>query len=160
MKRILIAAAALSALAAPAFAQDALNLSGTVAPICSITAPNDSSNVNLSGTTSLGNLIIQCNDPQGFTASASSLNSGRLTEVGNPTYYTYELGVAFAGNQNLSAPKSFNTQQLGGNAGAAAAAAVGGLPVALSLVNVTRPAGQANFAGSYSDTITFSIAAN
>ncbi|WP_122465025.1 MULTISPECIES: hypothetical protein [Brevundimonas] len=158
MKRILVAAAALSAIAAPAFAQDALNLSGSVAPVCTITAPADNNAVNLSGATTLGSLTVQCNDPQGFTASASSLNSGRLVEANNPTYYTYQLGVNGVGNQNLSSPVSFSTASLGGNAGAAAAAAVGGIPVQVSLQNVARVG--SNFAGSYSDTITFSIAAN
>ncbi|MFJ6023062.1 hypothetical protein ACIQC9_00520 [Brevundimonas sp. NPDC092305] len=158
MKSILVAAAALSAIAAPAFAQnDSMTVNGSIPAVCSIQAPGDAT-VNLASGSSqaIGGVTIQCNDPQGFTAGASSANGGKLvnTEAAGSSY-AYTLTVeGMPGNFPLTqATQSIDAGGLGGAAWAINPQVVN-LGVAIGAQN--GPA----FSGTYSDVITFSISAN
>lgn len=160
MKRILIAAAALSAFAAPAFAQtsDAMTVGGSIAPVCSIQAPGDAT-VNLGGGSTsqgIGGVTLQCNDPQGFTAGLSSANNGRLVNTESAgSSYAYSLTVAgMSGNFPLTtATQTINSSGLGGNAFAITPQVVN---LGVSLGGLTGPA----YSGTYADVLTFTISAN
>lgn len=157
MTKLMIAAlAATTALATPAFANtDTTTVSATIAPVCAIDGPANISSVALSGPTQLGNVTIQCNDAQGFTASVESANSGQLKDSNSPTYFDYTLSAPGFSARQLTSKVTVNSTTYGN---AAAAAAVGGIPLAVTL-NIAAQHG-ASFAGTYSDVLTWDITAN
>jgi hypothetical protein len=163
MTKLMIAAlAATTALATPAMANtDTTTVWATVAPVCSIDGPADNGSIALTGTTALGPVSVTCNDPQGFTASITSANGSKLADSsngGSPTTYDYTLSIAGVAN-NLSlagSGQSFNSASYGG--AAAYVADHPGLAANVSLNVGTRNG--ANFAGVYSDVITWTINAN
>lgn len=140
--------------AAPAFAaSDAVVVYGSVPYVCTISAPADNGSVNLAGgTTALGNLTAQCNDPQGFTASLDSLNDFKLAEAGNPSYFTYVLDVS---GLNISSDQSINSNAMGPPEDYDLISTVT-VPLAVESTTLVGPA----YAGLYQDTITFTINGN
>lgn len=158
MKKILIVAAVSAIVSAtPAFANEAnTTVYAQVAPICTISAPGTTL-INLSGATAIGDVTAQCNNAAGFTASVSSLHSGNLADqnnASNATVYPYTLAVGPFGNVPLTgAGTQITSNQLGGSAALINATSYG------LTVNVAAPVGAA-FAGTYQDTISFSLTAN
>ena len=153
---MIAALAATTALATPAFANtDTTTVSATIAPVCAIDGPADISSVALTGGTGLGNVTVQCNDAQGFTASVASANSGLLKDASSPTTFAYSLNFGPGGTHTVNSPVVVNSAVYGT---AAAAAAVGGISLPVTL-NITQQNG-ASFAGTYSDVITWDITAN
>src|SRR5690606_2751300 len=120
MKKIIIAALATTVFAAPALAAtDTTTIGADIAAVCTIDGPNDNANLNLASTAaqSLGNVTIQCNDPQGFTASATSSNAGKLKAAhgGSTTTYDYVLNVAGLGDRSLASTQAINSSSYGVN---------------------------------------------
>jgi len=155
MNRIVLAASAVSALAmmaAPAFAGD-LTVSGTVTAVCTVSAPANEA-VALSGSTTLPPLSIHCNDPQGFTATVSSAKGGVLkdADTGNRDSYGYKLAITgLMQATSLASPVSVSSV----SARTQRAYVTGPQEFPMSLTDVTLSG--AGFAGTYSDTITFTI---
>jgi len=163
MKKILMLAVASAALVTtPAMAQfgssntDSAEIGATIAAICTISGPADNLTLAPNTVTSLGNVGAQCNDPDGFTATLTSLNNGVLkgADSNNATTIPYTFTITGVtdgdGPQSLSLPKAFN--------GTARQEAVDGfvLPMQIQTGATNGPA----YADAYSDTITFSIVAN
>lgn len=163
MKKLTFAAAlaATTAFAAPAFAATSTTTIGAdITPVCTIAGPSDVTNLNLApaavGTIqTLGNVTIQCNNGSGFTASATSGNSGLLKSAHGTsgTTYSYVLNVAGLGDANLATAQSINSHTYGVDD-----YALGPVPVAVG-VKITGHTGAA-FAGDYRDTIVWTITAN
>lgn len=161
MKTIFAAAAAVAAFAAaaPALANsDAMTVSGSVAPVCTISAPTDAT-VTLTTTSAqnLGNVTLQCNDPQGFTGSVASANGGQLRNTEAPSSYrTYQLSSSAgltAFTPTTEGQPAFNSVNYSANA-----AAINGLPIPVA-ITVGAQFGPA-YAGTYSDVLTFTVNAN
>lgn len=158
MKKLIIAALATTVFATPALAAtDTTTIGADIAAVCTIDGPNDNANLNLTsaGLQNLGNVTIQCNDPQGFIASATSSNAGVLKAAhgGSDTTYAYKLNVAGLGEISLASTQSINSETYNINdyAISAKSIAVG--------VKIGDRDG-APFAGDYRDTITWSITGN
>lgn len=158
MKKLLIVAAVSAIVSAtPAFANEANTVVyAQVAPVCTISAPGVTA-INLSGTTAIGDVTAQCNNAAGFTASVTSLHGGQLSDQDNSfngTDYPYTLTAAGIGTVSLSGTgTTINSSAFGGSA-----ALINAVTVPLS-VNVGAPNGPA-FAGTYQDTISFTLTAN
>jgi hypothetical protein len=156
MKKILIAvAASVIVSATPALANTAnTTIYAQVAPVCTISAPGTTA-INLSGTTAVGDVTAQCNNAAGFTGSVSSLHNGHLADQNgvSATQYPYTLTLAGFGAVPLNGTTSISSAQLGGNA-----ALINATTFAMS-VNVAAPNGPA-YAGTYQDTISFTLTAN
>jgi hypothetical protein len=160
MKKLLIATTALAAfsVSAPAFAQssDTTTISATIPLVCTIDAP-DGGAVAVSGTTEIGSVSAKCNDPDGFTATLTSLNGGKLTGLDSDNTstipYTFTISGATDGTgpQSLAAPKVFPRTP-----GDQTAIDGFSLPMQIQTTGTNGPA----FADKYSDTITFAIVAN
>ncbi|WP_122465026.1 MULTISPECIES: hypothetical protein [Brevundimonas] len=154
MKRILIAVAAVSSLAAPAFAQssDSINLSGEVAQICTIATSGDQTINLISGSQDVGDVTIHCNDPGGFTVTATSAKNSALVHTEAPgSSYAYTMNSTPWGAVRFGVP--VNANDIGG-AGLYVTPQVVGLDI--SVGSITGPA----FAGDYTDQVTFTISAN
>lgn len=154
MKRILIPAVALSALAAPAFAQssDSMTVSGAVAQICTITTTGDALVNLLSGSQDVGSVTIQCNDPQGFAVTATSENNSALVNTRAPgSWYAYTMNSTPWGAVRFGTPVT--SSEIGG---AGSYVTPQTIDLDISIGAATGPA----FAGTYSDLVTFTISAN
>ncbi|MFJ6023063.1 hypothetical protein ACIQC9_00525 [Brevundimonas sp. NPDC092305] len=149
-----IVAAALSALAAPAYAQssDSMTVNGVVPAICTIATTGDAV-VNLaSGSQAVGGVTIQCNDPQGFTTTVGSANGSALVNTEAPgSFYAYTMNSSPWGGVRFGVP--VNSSEIGG---ASAYVTPQFISLDISVGAVTGPA----FAGSYTDLVTFTISAN
>ena len=175
MKKLLVAALAATTLATPALAQNASSrdrdrtvVTANVAYLCEIDAPPEAilANPQISGAGStLGDVVIDCNDPDGFTFSADSRNglvagpqnqpSGQLlaTDSANNTsailYRVVVDGASFFGSP----------RQPQGLAGATDAGDfIGGRIVPVSLIS-DGFRGDA-FAGTYRDVVIFTVDGN
>lgn len=157
MKKLVFAALAATTFATPALAAtDTTAISATVPAYCEITAPADNTAVNLTvGQLSAlaGGVKVKCNDPQGFTAGVSSANGGKLTEANNPTFYNYSLHVPGYGDVAVTSAVALNSNGFGANAWA-----INEQTIALSVKMGARSG--PNFAGTFSDTLTFEINGN
>lgn len=152
MKKLFAVAAAAAALSsAPAFANDTV-IYASIAPICYLTGPANNGSVNLNGSTLLGDATAQCNSPGGFTASLTSLNGFKLKDQGNPVNvndYPYKLSIP-------TLPLINSNQSYTGNAGSTLLINAVSAPITV----VTTGHSVAPFAGTYQDTLTWTITAN
>lgn len=155
MKKLALAALAASAFAAtPAFANSQNTVIYANVPlVCQITAPGNNGSINLNGSTPIGDVTAQCNNAAGFTAELSSLNGFKLkdqTNSSNTTTYAYSVSVAGVGSM-------INTNQsLNIHPGPAETLS----PIALGVtINTSGPTGLP-YAGTYQDTLTWTLTAN
>ena len=154
MKKLALAALAASAFAAtPAFANSQNTVIYANVPlVCQITAPGNNGSINLNGSTPIGDVTAQCNNAAGFTASLSSLNGFKLKDQGNAsntTTYAYSVTVAGVGTINTN-------QSLNINPGPAETLS----PLAFGVtINTSGPTGLP-YAGTYQDTLTWTLTAN
>lgn len=161
MKRIAIAAI-LAAVSAPAFAATdsaSTTLSGTVAQVLDVSAPTNASLGDLSssavgGTALLGDVNVKSNSPNGLSVKISSLNGGKLLGPQSQSF-GYSLtapGVGTITPTVAGAPFNVNGGQLGGYL-------LGNgqtVPVTIKLTSLPTN----KFAGTYNDTVTFTVEAN
>jgi hypothetical protein len=153
MKKLAIAALiGASFVATPALA-DTTVIYANVPLNCSIDGPDNNGAINLNGTTALGDASATCNNAAGFIVAISSLNGFKLKDQdngANATTYAYQLKIdglpAFNTNQ------SFDSNALGANA---ALITPQSAPVSVITSGPTGPA----YAGTYQDTITWTITA-
>lgn len=153
MKRILIAAA-LSTLAAPALAQtsDSMTVSGSVPQVCTISTTGDALVTLASGAQDVGSVDILCNDPQGFTVTATSQNNSALVNTAAPgSFYAYTMNSTPWGAVRFGVPVS--AAEIGGSGLYVTSQTI---DLDISVGAVTGPA----FAGTYTDLVTFTINAN
>jgi hypothetical protein len=160
MKKLTFAAAiAAAAISSPSFAQafgtsdtDTTTITAEIDLVCTIGAP-EGGDVEIDATTAIGDSSAQCNDPDGFTATLTSANAGKLVgaDEDNATVIPYTITIAGAGTYSLAAP-----QELPREPGDQQAVDGFSLPTS---VNVAEPVGPA-FADAYSDTITYEIVPN
>lgn len=159
MKKLVIAAlAASTAFATPAFAQssDTATITASIALICTIDAPAGGT-VPVNGATGIGNVSAQCNDPDGFTATLSSANAGKLVgaDSNNGTAIPYTFTIT--GVTDGDGPQSLATNKVFPRSPGDQVAVNGfSLPMQIQTAGPNGPA----FADTYSDVITFSIVAN
>jgi hypothetical protein len=183
MKKFVIAAlAATSALGAPAFAQnasgvgnsDSMVITANIPEVCTVSAPVDITVTNFQTNGSggsLGNVNINCNDPEGFTFSTATANGGTATAEGSPagllvpTDSAADTSIVYrvvANGQTLfGAPKQAGDLETG----ATPATYIGGHDIPVSYVSSgfrsrNGGPGGAAFAGIYQDTVTFTVASN
>lgn len=154
MKKLALAAlAAATMISTPAFA-DTTVIYASIAEVCTVDGP-DNKEINLSGSTPLGNVVAQCNNATGFTFQIQSLNNFALIDQdaanGNGTTYPYTLSVA-------GLPGTISNNVTFNSAPGLNAAIITPQSAAVT-VNVAAPTGPA-YAGVYQDTITWTIAAN
>lgn len=158
MKKLVIAAAVSAiAFASPALAASTANtiITANIASVCTIGAPG-LEGVILGGAKVIGNLDLQCNSAGGFTAGVSSANNGKLTSgvSNNTTTYDYQLNIAPYGTFTpTSGPAGAN---ITANPGDTSLLAAKHLPINVIVGTANGP----EFAGNYSDTLTFYITAN
>lgn len=155
MNRLLLAGLALTSmgLAAPAnAATDQTTVAGYIPLVCTIDSPpsNDGIDLSTGATTALGDVLAQCNDPQGFTASVDSANNFKLVDAGSTTHFTYSLSLAgfgsLSGDGSISLSPPTSDPLL--------------VPQSAALSLTTTGASGPAYAGYYQDTITFSINGN
>ncbi|MBL9068860.1 MAG: hypothetical protein JNM03_02580 [Sphingopyxis sp.] len=155
MKKLALAAvAAATMISTPAFA-DTTVIYANVPLVCNVDGPESNGGVNLNGTTALGDITAQCNNAAGFTFSITSLNGFKLKDQdngANATTYAYSLAIAGVPG-SFTSNQSFNSNALGANA-----ALITPQSAAVS-VTTSGPTGAA-YAGTYQDTITWTISAN
>lgn len=157
MKTIFAAAALLSVVAAPAFAQssDSTLLTSSVALICTIDAPADTTVTLASATQNIGNVTAQCNSASGFTSTVSSANAGFLEDSSsqnNPTRYPYTVNIP--GSPALQLTSDYVLVSSPNNQDALLTAVT--YPISIAVGAGTGPA----YAGNYQDRLTFSLTAN
>ncbi len=185
MKKLLIAAVASTAfIATPALADNTLtySLDADVGSICGVFRHNGTAyvtnvpvNFGELATTSAnvpvgaGSATYRCNNPNGFTRTISSANSGVLRRDGSAGGAANEIefrmshgggsGLGFA-TQTLATPKVTNlsgsTAFLAGQTGSVNFEVTG---VQASLGGNQAP-GTTVFAGNYTDTVTIAITGN
>ncbi|MEA1651479.1 hypothetical protein UAJ10_21000 [Nitrospirillum sp. BR 11164] len=143
------AAAAIAAVlfAAPALADTSgsIKLSGTVAQTCTVAVTDAQTQLNIlagSNNVTVGSVVETCNDGAGYTITVASTNGGSLRGT-SPTvppvsYTTIYDGQSGTGTVNVTR----SSAQFGKTA----------------TVAVTVPANAQAIAGSYSDTLTITIA--
>ena len=154
MKKFLIAATAASTMfAAPAFAQDSVDieLSGTLAKACGISAivngPFDVLDMTSTAVQGAESVTVSCN--YGGTASVAfeSANGGSLDSGSNSVDYTFFLsGSSLSGGVSLAAPAVVNNYPTAG----------GNVSRSMSV----QLASAATVAGTYTDTITATVTPN
>ena len=158
MKKIISTLLALGSVSAFAATSGDLILSGTVAPVLSLSvSPSGNTNLDIeNGETGkqVATVDEECNDPDGFTVKAYSTNGSSLVHEDKSTLSTaYTLSYDGGPNQSLGA----------GPAGAISLKSSGDLTVKysnVSNVKVNVSAYTNAPAGVYSDTVTFLIEAN
>lgn len=113
MKKLFaVAILASSAIAAPAMAQsfgtgpsDTTTITAEVAAVCTIDAPAGGM-VPVTGNTNIGDVRLQCNDPDGFTATVSSAHQGVLkgadSDNASTILYTFTVPGVTDGTSPLS----------------------------------------------------------
>ncbi len=144
-KLIAAATAALLAAASPAAAntQGTLQLNGTVAQVCTISVQDGNQSLNISGgenTKQVGTVTENCNRGAGYSIAVTSANAGRLVSGNNFVAYsvTYDGQANAVGQTVARTAAQFNK---------------------VSPVAVTMPANPTAIAGTYADTLTFTISA-
>jgi hypothetical protein len=149
MKRILLATAAVVAMSGSAMAAGTIDLTGTVASACTITAGPAAFPLNMSvltaqtGTT----LSVTCNSFTGYKLTASSLNLGTLIHSGGAPAVPYQ--VTFDGQAALA---SLAAPVIG------AAHNPGAITTAEDISFAVTLGSAGPFAGTYSDTVTVEVA--
>lgn len=129
------------------------NFGGTIAPMCKVAgAQNNTAALTLSSNTSqdIGTLEVWCNTGRDATTKYSSANNGYLVDGDNRIAYTLDVGEL---GQNIDLASDFadtNTQAGQGNDGAGKT----------QTLKVTPKGTGLESAGSYSDTITVTVAYN
>ncbi|WP_126176523.1 hypothetical protein [Tsuneonella rigui] len=165
MKKIVAFAVAASAFSAPAIAAttDSVNISGVVAPVCELTAPADVTNLSLNAgaETGLGQVVFQCNDPQGYQLARYAVNQ-QLVDIsggGSSTTYAYEIKDLFSGpnyGPPLSSVGSF--QNVNGIRQVSTDPDYGvGAPAAFGVAVRVGQRNGPGFAGTYGDTIRYEV---
>jgi spore coat protein U-like protein len=125
-----------------------IRLMGTVAVNCTVAVTDLSPSLNLVGgetAKQVGTVVENCNSGTGYTVSVASAGKGTLTSTGSGTQpVSFTLGYD-GQSSSLSSDLTLNrsTAQFGKS-----------VPV-----TVTIPANAQRIAGSYSDTLTITIAA-
>jgi len=163
MKTIVIAAIALSALAAPAFAQSTsgtVAVAGAVPSFCDMTvnAANTALNIvdNVPKSQTIGAMNLHCNSATGFSVVPSTTNGFKLTNPNTPSTVGYKLRAdGQAGPSEMPAGQGLN---YGPNGNTAAATTAAGFNAGIYLDTFASTG--ALYAGTYSDTITLTISAN
>ena len=167
--KIVFAALAATVFATPAFAQvtnmptpiapieplpqtsDSVALIGKINPVCTIDAASSSVSVNLTSTAeqAAGDVTIVCNGANGSVAKVSSPTNGKLSGP-NGSSFSYQVGAQgqFVAPTTAGAPF----------VALPAAMQFGLAPLAMK-VKIVGSTGNA-YAGSYTDTVTMTIAAN
>lgn len=160
MNRIFFAASILliGSAAAPALADDIL-VSGEIPVSCSVTAPGDKTNLDLSNgnAQAVGAVNVKCNSYSGFDATITSTNNGALVSDASPSRYSYAVNYG-AGPINLTTPHTAMARQGGDAASIAAAASAAGKDYNLVIENISTT--DIPYAGVYADTLTFTITAH
>ncbi|MGD2134083.1 MAG: hypothetical protein PVI23_14920 [Maricaulaceae bacterium] len=160
MKRFLIAAASVTALAAPAAADSStysVDIYGDVSPFCE--AINDSISAvetlsALDGTLqSLGDVTYRCNLPDGFQRTVTSTNGGQLS---GPEGLTIDYSLSHSGAPSIAFPATQLTAPLVDSRAGSYSLALG----QTGTVSASAVAGTFLWAGVYTDTVELEIAAN
>ncbi|WP_207480619.1 spore coat protein U domain-containing protein [Arenibaculum pallidiluteum] len=141
------AVAALIALSGTALAATSgtIRLNGTVSATCSIAVTDGNQTLNLTGGENdkqVGTVVESCNSGAGYTVTVSSSNGGQLRNGNATVGYTLRYDTQ-SGNLNGPLAVSRDQAQFGKTV----------------TVGVSLPANANAVAGSYSDTVTISIAA-
>ena len=150
MRKIILAAAAFAALlSTPALAQSngAVALKGTVPLVCTVGVTDMNQSLNLTGgesNKSVGSIVENCNSGTGYNITVSSSNAGKLKAASGTAEISYTVGY---------------DGQSGGLTSNMTVARSGAQFSKTSALNVTVPANAQAIAGSYSDTVTITIAA-
>ena len=154
MKKTLLALA-LTITTSVAFAQTSatLILKGEVAKVLKITLVEESLARNLplhqtQNNAKVATVTETSNSSSGYKVTLSSANNGKLSRVGGNEKFDYTLAYGSQGGINLSSPQAISNPQL---------ALARTQDVKISYQGV--PAEQMT-AGEYTDTVTFTIAAN
>jgi hypothetical protein len=181
MKKFLYAALAATTLfATPAFAQNTAGvtdsddtvITANIPNVCELTAPADVTLASFLGNGtggSIGNVNILCNDPDGFTFTATSANpSGAPVEGSSggllvPTDSSADSSIAYRVVTNGQA--LFGAPKQAGDLTANAGDFVGGKDIDIAFVSngVRNLAGTGPglpYAGIYQDTVTFTVVSN
>ncbi|WP_334654851.1 hypothetical protein [Sphingomonas panaciterrae] len=177
MTKMLAAAfAATTLLASPALAQSQfapvnpgnndgkadLSIIGKIALSCTVSPDERTVQVDLDSTDAqtAGSLTYKCNGANGFTRTIKSANGGRLNGPAN-SFVPYTVSHSGGSGIAISTPVSLATTYT--NSLSSSAAFVNGQTGQLRLI-AAKPAtatdGNPLFAGTYTDTIVVSIAAN
>lgn len=168
MKKLLIAAVAVSALSAtPAMADDKADLSikGTIALSCTVTPDERDVTVVLESTAaqSAGSLTYRCNGANGFTRTIASDNNGQLNNTSGAGRGFVPYTVTHGGGSGLAIGTPVSLATAYTNNLSSSAAFVNGQTGQLFL-NLAKPATATNanplYAGDYTDVIRVSISAN
>jgi len=146
----LVAAALLGITAGTAMAAGAsgtVQLKGTVALSCTVAVTDLNQTLNLTGGESnkqVGTVVENCNSGTGYNITVSSSNGGTLTAPGN-------------GTQPINYTASYDGQS-GSLSGSLVVARQNAQFNKSAALSVTIPANAQAIAGSYSDTVTITIA--
>jgi hypothetical protein len=136
-----------------------LTLSGNVAAVNDIVVtPNGTNNTSLnitSGETGKGvaSVAESSNDLNGYKITMSSANGGQLQLAGNSAKYT-TYQISYAGGSYVTPPLSASPVTV------KSVNSLSALTTATSTVAVNVTAYPTALAGTYSDTVTFSIVGN
>jgi spore coat protein U-like protein len=150
MRKIILAAAALSLFSLPALADSTsgtVALKGTVPLVCTVGVTDLNQSLNLTGgesNKSVGSVVENCNSGTGYNITVSSSNSGKLKAASGSAEISYTVGY---------------DGQSGGLGSNLTVARSGAQFAKTSSLAVTVPANAQAIAGSYSDTVTITIAA-
>jgi hypothetical protein len=164
MKKIILVAVAACAFASPALAanSDSVNISGVVSPVCEITAPGDVNNLPLNNgaETGLGNVVFQCNDPQGYLLARYAQNQ-QLVDIsggGSTTTYAYQIRDLFSGPSYGPPLSSVGATQAAGNQQVSVDPDFGvGAPAQFAVAIRTGARNGPGYAGTYGDTIRYEV---
>ncbi|MDG3444449.1 spore coat protein U domain-containing protein [Nitrospirillum amazonense] len=141
-----LASSLLAALPASAATSGTIKLNATVAQTCTVAVTDAGATLNIlsgSSNVAVGSVVENCNDGAGYTITVASANNGTLKS-------------SATGAQAISYTTSYD-----GTNGSGASFAVtrsGAQFNKTSAVSVTVPANAQAIAGSYSDTLTITIA--
>ena len=158
-----LVAASVVGFAGSAQAQDATIITVEIEPVCEFVDVPDDDTQSVQTVSDIvdvsGSIVVQCNDPNGFTVSAESDNGGFLDATGITQTISYTVTTTSTADFTADTVSNLGltTSSLGtvGAFSDTCAATTGcALPIAFDINNsVPVPT------GTYSDTITYTVAA-